>query len=186
MLRCDLVTGRQMFGKTETRLGVRYEILDRESWGSVMVFPAIVSQRLFEAAQRRLCELSGARGRTNTELITDIGNLFEMYGRLSAALIDGARGMACARAYEARFGTLAEAYRQVGFVRPRLARGTDENGDPLSREGILDGLRRLHSEQGVINVTRLQSDRRLPSIHVLRVTFGSIGAAYAAAGVSCR
>lgn len=82
-----------------------------------------------------------------------------------------------------RFGSLAEAERLAGYVRPRVSRGAAPDGTPISRAAILDGLRRLHGDKGKVNVSLIQADRRLPSIGLIRKRFGTVTAAYRAAGL---
>ncbi|MNK43145.1 hypothetical protein D3C87_618430 [compost metagenome] len=183
ILRDPLSKGLQHYGRSRTVLGVRGLERDKGRWGEVRIFEGIVSEEIFEAAQARFRALDGRYAHTNEELISGLRALLEREGRLSGALIDTCPGIPNARLYISRFGTLAEAGRLAGYVKPCVSRGAAPDGKPLSREAILDGLRRLHGEEGRVNVSLIQADRRLPSVGLIQKTFGTVTAAYLAAGI---
>ena len=183
ILRDPLSKGLQHYGRSRTVLGVRGPEVDRGWWGEVQIFEGTVSEEMFEAAQARFRALDGRYGHTREELVSGLRALLDKEGRLSAALIDACPGIPSARRYMSRFGTLAEAERLAGYVKPRVSRGAAPDGTPLSRAAILDGLRRLHGDKGRVNVSLIQADRRLPSIGLIRKKFGTVRAAYRAAGL---
>jgi len=183
ILRDPLSKGLQHYGRSRTVLGVRGLEMDKGRWGEVQIFEGIVSDEIFEAAQARFRALDGKYAYTNEELISGLRALLDKEGRLSAALIDACPEIPGARFYISRFGTLAEAGRLAGYVRPRVSRGAGPDGKPLSRTAVLQGLRLLHGDKGRVSVALIQADRRLPSIGLIRKAFGTITAAYLAAGV---
>lgn len=183
ILRDPLSKGLQHYGRSRTVLGVRGPELDKGRWGEIQIFEGIVSEEMFEAAQARFRALDGRFAHTREELVFGLKALLDKEGRLTAALIDACPEIPSARRYMSRFGTLAEAERLAGYVRPRVSRGAAPDGKPLSRAAILEGLRRLHEDRGRVNVSLIQADRRLPSIGLIRKTFGTVTAAYRAAGL---
>ncbi|WP_158255964.1 MULTISPECIES: recombinase family protein [unclassified Brevundimonas] len=183
ILRDPLSKGLQHYGRSRTVLGVRGVEMDRGRWGEVQVFEGIVSAETFETAQARFRTLGGRSAHTDEEMVSGLRALLEKEGRLSVAMIDACPGIPSARRYISRFGTLAAAGRLVGYERSRVSRGAAPDGSPLSHEAILEGLRRLQNENGRINVSLIQADRRLPSISVITKAFGTVTAAYHAAGL---
>lgn len=180
ILRCELVTGQQVFGRTTSTLDRPRCLHGPADWRRVRVFSPVVSCRTFRAAMERLRELDG-RPRTDGDLLADLSALLQRHGRLSAALIQTDSSLAAVSVYEKRFGTLGAAYASVGYRVPR--RGTGPDGIELSREDILDGLRRLYAEKGRLSWSLVCADRRLPSRHIMRKQFGTLALACTAAGI---
>lgn len=183
ILRNPLAIGRQSYGLTRMVLGVKTPGGDPFDRGQVQVFDPIVPVAMFEAAQARFRTLGGRTRHTDEEMICGLRTLLMEKGELSASLINACAGIPASRLYEVRFGSLGAAWRKVGYEPPVLARGVTGTGERPTREEILDGLRRLWREQGRINVRLVDADRRLPSRHIIRTAFGSLTAAYRAAGL---
>lgn len=183
VLRDPLAIGLQRHGRSRTVLGVREEEQDPSRWGEVQVFAPLVPPDTFRMAQERLQQLGGRSRHTDKEMIEGLRRLLRREGRLSASVVNACPEIPCARLYEVRFGTLGVAFQLAGYKRPAVARGGDEYGAPISRDAVLGGLLRLAGEKGAINVALVQADPRLPSIGLIRKSFGSLTAAYRAAGL---
>lgn len=185
VLRCELVTGRQPFGKTAVFLGdIVYH--DRATWGSVQVFPPIVPVKTYERVQARLASLHGRSGKTDEEMLEDLRILKGRYGRVTAAMIDADPRCGASATYCSRFGTLSKAYKLAGFHYAPRERGRREDGSRISREEVLDRIRDLHAEKGKINRFLCRDDERLPALDWIRWEFGSLNEAFDAAGVPHR
>jgi hypothetical protein len=182
VLRCELVTGRQPFGKTACFLGERV-YHDRSSWGSVQVFPAIVSAKTFERVQARLAALKGRPGKTSEEMLSDLRAMKKRHGRVTAAMIDADPHCSASATYFSRFGTLAKAYKLAGFHYAPRERGRRADGSRLSRGEVVGLIRALHAEKGRISMSLCREDDRLPPLDWLRWEFGSLSEAFDAAGV---
>lgn len=183
VLRCDLVTGRQPFGKTSCHLGKSRIYNPKDTWGMVRIFPPIVSMKTFNAAQARLAELNGSRKKTDAELLDDLRKVHKLHGRITNELLEATPGTASLQVYYARFGTMVRAYQRIGLHYTPRERGRDANGQRLSREEVLEALRRLYREHGKINMSLCHADHRLPALGWLRWEFGSIAEAFEAAGL---
>jgi len=184
VLACDLVTGRQPYGKTAADLGGRRVDQARSAWGSVRVFPAIVSQKLFDATQARLAELGGSRVKTDAEMLDDLRTVNARQGRISLELINAASGLQRSTTYFKRFGTITEACRLAGIVYdgPR-ERGRSREGNRLTRPEAIEALQRLYRGHGCINMYLCQADPSVPSLRWLRLEFGGLQQAFAYAGL---
>ncbi|MNS48914.1 hypothetical protein D3C72_815000 [compost metagenome] len=186
ILRCELLVGRQPFGKTTHTLGKPIQYNARETWGSVQVFRPIVSLKMFKAAQTRLRELGGHHVKTEREMLDDLRSVHALHGRLNIQLIDATPGIQKSSAYFARFGTLGRAYKLIGIPYAPRERGRYPDGARLSREDVLAGIRRVHLTNGRINMALCHADQSLPSLGWIRAEFGGLTEAFDAAGVTHR
>jgi DNA invertase Pin-like site-specific DNA recombinase len=76
-------------------------------------FQPIVSKRLFDRVQKVIVDKRTYY--TDKGLLEGLAELKATQGRLSLRIIDGAVGMANGSTYQRRFGSLANAYRQIGY-----------------------------------------------------------------------
>lgn len=79
-------------------------------------FEALIDPELY----RKAIAVAEARSRslTDEQLLACLRDLLKKHGKLSERIIRASRGTPCTYAYTTRFGSLAEAYKRVGF-RPR-------------------------------------------------------------------
>jgi len=183
-LRCELVTGRQAFGKSAGALGSARTDQPRSRWTTIQIFPPIVSHKAFATAQARLAALEGSRVKTDAEMLADLKAVFALHGRISLSLIDATPGMQRSATYFRRFGTVTEACRLSGiaYEGPRQ-RGRSRAGNHLTRDEALAALRRVFDQRGRIDMYICQADATLPSLEWLRREFGSLHQAFNAAGL---
>ena len=185
-LRCDLVSGRQAFGKTTCRLGKPLEHNPPEAWGFARLFEPVVPLKLYKAAQRCLNQLKDNQSKTDLEMLDDLRVVLAKHGGVCGRLIDETPGIHNSAAYYVRFGTLRKAYELIGLSHFPRDRGKRLDGSRLSREEVLDRLRILGATQGVVDLVSCQADQSLPALSRIRAEFGSLGAAFNAAGVAHR
>lgn len=182
-LRCEFAVGRMAIGQTTAKLGQDRAYHPRAEWSYVQVFDPIVSPRLFAAAQARFRELDGSYGKTTAEMLDDLRKIWKRHGEISLRLINETRGVCAATTYFKRFGTLSNAYSQIGYGRDDRRRGRHADGRRLSREEVFLALKALADRHGHVSMKLIEADRNLPSLDRLRAEFGSLPALYDAAGV---
>ena len=113
ILRCEAYIGNYVYGRTASKLGGPIVRVPTAEWTRAEgVFQPIIGRQLFADVQRRL---SRTRPLPDAQMIDELARLLAKKGYLTRALIDAEPGMLGAAAYSRRFGTIAEAYRRVGF-----------------------------------------------------------------------
>lgn len=183
LLTNEIVTGVQAFNKSSTYLGTRTCMHPSDAWVRRRVCPPMVSASLFRAAQARRAALCG-RARTDAEMLDGLRSLLARRGRLSTYLIEADPLLLNCHAYRSRFGSMEAAYRLIGYdYRAHLERHGPRTL-PKTPEEVLHGLRRLWLEEGRLGRRFIYADRRLPSVNYIRKMFGSLKAAYLAAGLN--
>jgi hypothetical protein len=78
-------------------------------------FEPIVSHELFAKAQKRMIALGFGRVLSDQELLAKLADLYRRKGYLSIRLMMVTKGMPNVKTYVVRFGSIAEAFRRVGF-----------------------------------------------------------------------
>lgn len=109
-------TGLSIWGRYSSRLYTREKENPVSEWVQVPnAFPSLISAATYTAAQKVLRRR--ARPVTNAQLLDRLRQLLARHGRLSDSLIrtDRRRG---SRMYGARFGSLENAYKAVGYTPP--------------------------------------------------------------------
>lgn len=181
VIGCELVTGRQIVGRTYYRFG-RTGPNDPKDWIATQLFKPIVTRKRFEEAQRQRRALPGSRRFTDRELLDQLRRLAEQYGKLTPTIIRE-HGAASLSVYQKRFGSFISAYELAGFRRGRARRIWDDEGSVLSDEALLARLKEHFLRTGNIGGRSIDKDRSLPSAVYVISRFGSLPAAYAAAGI---
>lgn len=178
LLRCDLLVGRQLRGKLESRLGNKTVRHPPEAWRLVHRFQPVISPALYKAAQQRRAALR--RGtRTREELLDDLRGLLSAKGRLSRSIIRDDATVACTSTYCRVFGSIPAAYALIGYVPPK----TRSNGTGAEKAEVLKALRRIGEAHGRVTMEHVHAAADLPSIYAIKVLFGSLRAACELAGV---
>ncbi|QTC92861.1 recombinase family protein [Brevundimonas goettingensis] len=183
VLRCELVTGTQAFGKSTHHLATPVQHHPRGAWATTQVMKPLLSQRLFSAAQGRLRELDGLYTQTEEEMVEGLRRIARREGKVTCSLIDAEPGLHGSRAYISRFGSVGRAYRLAGLPLSAVKRGRHEDGSKLSRAEVLDGIRRLYETHGRVDVALYMADRSLPSLRHIDAEFGNLSAAFRQAKV---
>ena len=116
LLKNEKYIGNVIYGQTRSKLGSNPQKTDSSTWVRANgACPQLVDIELFNRAQARMAE---RRGRiSNAAMLEKLKVLLEMHGTLNKALINADPDTPSEKSYRDRFGTLYEAYRQVGFKR---------------------------------------------------------------------
>ena len=127
---------------------------------------------------RRPCKTKWARH----ELLDALRRLLLEKGELSVKLVYECHYTASPVTYHTRFGSLQNAYREIGYT-PNKAQPGHKSYWALHRQEALDGLSALHERHGYISQSIVNTDRSLPGAHWYRTHFGSFSEACNAAGI---
>jgi hypothetical protein len=157
--------------------------LPPSQWKTIRIFEPVIAAKVFDAAQRRLTELNGSCGKTTDEMLADLKRIIRKHGRASVALIEKEVGAGKSSNYFSRFGSLSAAYKLMGYSQSLITRGTDDRGQFMTREAMLQGLRDIEKDNGIMSLRLLRERTHLPSAHMYRKIFGSIANAYREAGI---
>jgi DNA invertase Pin-like site-specific DNA recombinase len=185
VLLCELLTGVVTFGKTTKRFHKAAIPKPENQWIRRQVFEPIISKADF----RRAADLRGVPGyrchRTDAQMLEDLKAVVDRYGRVSHQLIDETLGHDKASNYYKRFGSLSNACELIGQPRVtnRLGRPV---GSRITDEEMLASLRALHAREGRVSTGLISRDRSMPSLTTYHKRFGSMPAAYLAAGIEPR
>ena len=106
--------GDLAYSRTVTHMGSLAVPNLRENWTYVSDgYPQLVSRELWNRSQEIFKKR--AESHTKEEMLVRLRALLKKHGRLTYNLIDGEPGMMSAQTYLHRFGSIAEAYRHVGW-----------------------------------------------------------------------
>jgi DNA invertase Pin-like site-specific DNA recombinase len=118
--------GNNVFNRRSFKLQIRRAVNSSDTWvRNDSVFEPIVDAGLFAAVRRIILE---RRPRyTEQALLDHLAALLAKNGRLSQQLIDKTRGVPCCETYRQRFGSLARAWKLIGYAARRDFRFVDVN-----------------------------------------------------------
>jgi DNA invertase Pin-like site-specific DNA recombinase len=120
---------------------------------------------------------TAVRGITNEAMLEKLKALLADRGFLSGRLIDQTLEMPSRTSYANRFGSVAQAYRLIGYRRRRLdPRFMRPQG--LSKKEMLRGLRRLLLRYGHLTQKIIRANKEIPSHEVYYDRFGCLWNAY--------
>ena len=113
MVKNPKYIGVNVTNRTSGRLGARRVNNPPEMWvRKDDAFAAIIDSTLYQKAQ----ELVAVRSiPTDEEMLDRLRRFLQKHGKLSSKLMKASLGLPCAQACAARFGSIAEAYRRIGF-----------------------------------------------------------------------
>jgi DNA invertase Pin-like site-specific DNA recombinase len=179
VLTHELMIGNYVFGRRRQQLKGRGQPNPPEQWVRVKVMDPIIPAATFQAAQRRLA--SGEREKADRRVLAaGLKRLLRTEGRLSQTLIDACPYLPCAFTFRRRFGSLAAAYRAVGYRQPRTRWSPDGRAAATSEE-LLDLLRATYRRNGYITGRVIDDDPGAPSSQLISKRFGGLLQAYALA-----
>lgn len=182
LLSHELIIGYSANGKSVGGLGTRTIIHDRSRWRYVRVLDPVVDVDTFAAAQRRFGNLRSRKVRTDEELLEDLRRL-RTKCRPTLAMIAETASMASPSTYRSRFGSIREAYARIGYSGGAYRRGVNPDGSLFDRQQIIQGLQDLCARHSRVTARLVSATPELPSCWHLRKMFGSLPAAFEAAGV---
>lgn len=106
--------GNAVYNRTSVKLKGKWRRNPRNEWiTKANAYDAIVSRDRFDEAARRIEALK--RKVTNNEMLDQLTALWCKSGHLSSYVIDTSRYTPSSHTYHARFGSLAKAFRLIGF-----------------------------------------------------------------------
>ena len=175
ILNCSTYCGEYIYGRRAQRLKSTPVSQPTDQWIIVQTPSRIVSKRIFSEAQRLLTNYKQIP-LSKAELLDRLKRLLSEKGGLSASIIDACKytptGHSCFKA----FGGAARLYEMLDYDAPvsRFRR--------MGRDQVVEGLKQLLAERGYITTSLVNADVRLPNATTIVSDFGSIRAAFAAAG----
>lgn len=114
LLSNEKYMGNAVYNRTSKKLNCNWRRNPGHEWiRGVGAYEAIVSQERFDQARKRLADI--ARVRTENDLLDLLTALWCRHGHLSTALVEAAPHVPGAVAYARRFGSIAKAFRLIGF-----------------------------------------------------------------------
>jgi DNA invertase Pin-like site-specific DNA recombinase len=118
MLRNPKYVGDSVFSRTTSVLGSLARPTPRDSWIYVPnQFESVISRDLWNRAQDIFARRAGDL--RDDVMLDRLRALLASRGKITADLIDAEPGMQKAQTYRARFGSLMEAYRRIGWTPER-------------------------------------------------------------------
>jgi DNA invertase Pin-like site-specific DNA recombinase len=179
ILRNEIYTGTYSYNKTNQRLRRGLHRNSFDTWIRVPMLQPIISRRLFAKTQMKLKELS--RPTYSREyLLNHLRQLAHGNEGFGARDIDKAIGPT-ASTYYLRFGSLNEALTLSGA--DQVLRERIRDPEPrVATASIIAGLKRVLKVHGYISSALISTADDLPSLSLVRARFGSLEAAYQAAG----
>jgi DNA invertase Pin-like site-specific DNA recombinase len=118
--------GNNVFNRISVKLKKKRVANSPDMWvRAVGVFPAIIEQELFDAAQTALAIRN--RHLSDNEMLTLLKELYLRRGRLTSIIIDESRDLRTSATYRRYFGSLGRAYQLVGYLSYRVSAFTEIN-----------------------------------------------------------
>lgn len=179
ILRNDVYTGVYTWNRTHQRLGQGIARNDPEAWVRQQMVEPIVSAKLFARTKKRLADRYRAQPRySDAELLQHLQRVQAVRGEVSIAILEAEEHPSYSLYYR-RFGSLAEALRLAEVPQKFVRRVTTRR---WTRERLIKGLEGVLAAHGYISDPLIRESRDLPSASYVRGHFGSLAAAYRAAG----
>jgi hypothetical protein len=117
------------------------------------------------------------RGLSDEAMLEGLRYLLNERGRLSREIIRECDYVPSAEVYSVRFGSLARAYQLIGLDGDRYSM-TYPRPRGLSKEEMLEILRRLLRARGSLSLKMIEDCKLVPSIYQFEQWFGTIMRAY--------
>lgn len=187
LLRNEKYIGNNVWNRTSFKLHKDWMCNTPEKWlRAEDAFAPIIDKSLFEGAQaiyrnRVVHPIIGRKPRySDEEMLERLKRLLNRRGYLSKTLIDDSKTTQGSCAYEARFGSLTQAYSLIGYTienrkRKRIRR---HNTPRLSDEEMLQKLKELSRVRGNLSKRVIDETATMPSCSVYVRRFGSMKQAY--------
>jgi DNA invertase Pin-like site-specific DNA recombinase len=119
---------------------------------------------------------------SDEEMLQKLRQLVHLHGHLQRAIIDEDESTPSVSAYQNRFGSLAQAYKLIGFTpRARTFASAREIRQRRSNYALLENLKQLLQKHGRLNRQIINAGGRAGSGAYIR-RFGSLTAAYSLIG----
>lgn len=117
--------GNAVYNRTSKKLNSNWHRNPEKEWvRGVGAYQAIIASEIFEQARKRLADL--AKPVTDNNLLDMLSALWCMKEHLSTILVDRGAVLPGSATYAARFGSMAAAFRRIGFRgRENLGKNAD-------------------------------------------------------------
>jgi DNA invertase Pin-like site-specific DNA recombinase len=116
MLKNEIYLGNIIYNRRSQKLGEKQVVNPRDMWIRCdNTFKPIISPKLFARAQQVLVELERGRICSDEDVLEDLAALLRKKGNLSLKIMQSAIGVPHWSVYARRFGSLANAYKLIGF-----------------------------------------------------------------------
>jgi DNA invertase Pin-like site-specific DNA recombinase len=187
ILRSEKYIGNNVWNRTSFKLQKTLVNNGPDAWlRAEGAFEPIIGKSLFEAAQAMYCNrvahpITGRAQRySDDEMLQRLRRLLRRRGYVSKSLINKSRGIQSGSAYEARFGSLTQAYQRIGFtaVNRKRRRIRHQRSRGLSDKEMLEKLRGLLRERGNLSHSIVAESSTVPSRTAYESRFGSLRRAY--------
>jgi DNA invertase Pin-like site-specific DNA recombinase len=114
ILKRDKYVGSNVWGKTAKKMHGPEVRLPRKDWVvAAKAFEPIIDRWTFDRVQQLRAKMTA--NKSDAVLLADLKRLWRKEGRLSEVIIDKSRRVAACTTYYARFGSLRNAYRLIGY-----------------------------------------------------------------------
>ncbi len=119
LLANEVYVGNNVFNKVSARLGMAKRFNSPGDWiRKENSHPSLVTLQTFMGAQQRICSRVRAT-QTDTELLQILQRVLAKHKKLTTRIIDAEPKCPSSSTYVHRFGSLIEAYRQIGYLPER-------------------------------------------------------------------
>ena len=114
ILKRDKYVGSNVWGRTSKKMHGPEIMLPRKDWVITKdAFEGIIDQKTFDRVQKLRADKT--ENKSDARLLADLKRLWHKEGHLSEIIIDKSRRIAACTTYYARFGSLQNAYRLIGY-----------------------------------------------------------------------
>lgn len=125
ILRNEKYIGTNIYSRTTSKLGQPWQQVPYDEWIRVPgAFEAVVDKRLFDAVQRKIA--GNRQGPTREEILAGMRKVISRTGRINQGLLRHYKNAPSAVQVLKAFGSLNEAYKQIGYA-PNLDPVRTEN-----------------------------------------------------------
>ena len=115
-LKNEAYIGNLVYNRRSQKLGAKQVRNPPEMWvRRDNAFKSIIAPKLFAKAQKRLTESDYGRTLSDKQLLDRLAALWRKKGHLSLKIMMTTKGIPHCKTYARRFGSLANAFRLVGF-----------------------------------------------------------------------
>jgi DNA invertase Pin-like site-specific DNA recombinase len=152
--------------------------------------PSITSIHKHLGGLKRAYKLIGSKGPpgatyglSDDELLARLRRLLRKRGRLTEQIINQSEGIPHSEAYRRRFGSVARAYRLIGYKgRPKSHQARWAKTISLTDEQVLEALRKLFRARGRLTQKIIDRNGETPTSPTYCKRFGSLARAYELVG----
>ncbi|MDB5583352.1 MAG: hypothetical protein JWR80_8528 [Bradyrhizobium sp.] len=176
----EIYLGTYVFGRRRNNLGDR-KAAPPADWIRTPMLAPIVEPRIFAAALDR-AERTTRRRYSDDQLLEGLRRLLAETGLLTAELVRACPYLPTPEVLVKRFGSVAHAFRQIGYERPAGWRQA-AIVERYTQDEALDELRRIYAQEGYLSRRGIDRDSGTPGARYFARRFGSLKAAYELAGV---